>query len=144
MDKSVAENRKARFDYEIVESFESGLVLTGSEIKAVRAGKVNLSGSYGKFLYTEGNPELWLVGTHIGILEGDQTRSRKLLIHKAEINRLLGKTKEKGFTLVPLKLYLTRGHAKLEIGLGRGKKQFDKRESIKKRETDRNLKRRMK
>lgn len=142
--KPIAENRKARFDYEIIESFEAGLVLTGEEIKAIRAGKVNLAGSYGRILWSGGSPEVWLVGAHVGILEGDATRSRKLLLHHQEIERLIGKTREKGLTLVPLRMYFKKGYAKIELGLVRGKKTFDKREKIKERESKRRLDRRLK
>ena len=131
------DNKKARFDYAISETFEAGIVLDGREIKAVREGKMNLAGSFCRFFWLEGKPELWLVGAHISILEGDQTRSRKLLLHRTEIDRLMGKTQEKGLTVIPLKLYFKRGFAKIEIGIAKGKKQYDKRQKIKEHDLDR-------
>lgn len=134
MKNTTIENKKARFDYAISESFEAGLVLDGHEIKAIRAGKMNLAGSFCRIFSHGGKPELWLVGAHISILEGDQTRSRKLLLHRTEIDRLLGKTQEKGLTVVPLKLYFKRGFAKIEVGIAKGKKQYDKRQKIKEKD----------
>jgi len=130
-------NRYARFDYEILESFEAGIVLQGDEIKAIRSGRANLKGSYAKIFYTSGKPEIFLVGAHFHTLTLDPYRTRKLLVHANEIKHLVGKSAEKRLTLVPLKLYLKRGRAKVEIGVGRGKKEFDKRETIKKRDLDR-------
>ena len=123
-------NKKATFDYEIIEAFEAGLVLTGSEIKAIRANKVILNGSYVKIL----GGEVYWVGGNINVLDGDPDRSRKLLLHRTEIERLVGKVQEKGLAMIPLKLYLKKGKAKLEVGLGRGLKKYDKREVAKKKD----------
>lgn len=125
-------NRKARFDYEILESLEAGIVLTGLEIKAIRSGRVTLAGSYGKVL----NGEIFWVGGNI-LVAGEPQRTRKLLLKQVEIRRLIGKAQEQGMTLVPLKLYLTRGKAKLELGVGRGRKAHDKREKLKKADRER-------
>ena len=143
--KVVAENRKARHDYFIHESYEVGLVLTGTEVKSLRAGKANLKDSYARIQ----NGELMLHQMHISPYEQgnrfnhEPLRVRKLLMHRAEINKLLGKTREKGYTLVPLKLYFTRGKAKLELGLATGKHTYDKRQDLAakdaKREVDRAL-----
>ena len=128
-------NKKARFNYEIEESFEVGIVLTGPEIKAVRAGRVNINGAHVRIL----GGEMFLLGSIINALEGEADRTRKLLVKKIEIKRLSGKIDEKGMTLVPIKMYFTRGRLKLEVGLGKGKKKFDKRETIKKREMERQI-----
>lgn len=137
--KKFSENRKARFDYQISETFEAGVVLTGLEVKAIRASKVNLNGSYGRILLTNTKPEIWIVGMHVGILEGDTSRSRKLLIKRAEIDHLIGKLHEKGLTLVPLSIYPKQGFIKIEFGLGKGMKKYDKREKIKEKETKREM-----
>jgi SsrA-binding protein len=126
-------NKKARFNYAIEESFEVGIVLTGPEIKAVRAGRVNISSAHIRIM----SGEMFLLGAIINALDGEADRTRKLLAKKEEISRLTGKTEEKGLTIVPIKMYFTRGRLKLEAGLGRGKKKFDKRETIKKREQER-------
>lgn len=145
-EKIIAVNRKARHDYFIEESCEAGLVLTGSEVKSLRAGKANLKDSYARIE----RGEAWLVNAHISEYNPsaqfghEPTRRRKLLLHAREIDRLTGKTKERGLTLVPLRLYFKNGRAKVELGLGRGKKQYDKRESIKERETRREVDRAMK
>jgi SsrA-binding protein len=136
MDKSIF-NKQARFDYEILESFESGISLQGDEVKAVRSGRVNLKGSYAKIFYTSGKPEIFLVGAHFHTLSLDPYRTRKLLAHASEIKHLVGKSAEKRLTIIPLKMYFKRGRVKVEVGIGRGKKEFDKRESIKKRDLDR-------
>jgi SsrA-binding protein len=128
-------NKKARHDYQIVESLEAGIVLTGEEIKAVRSGRISLVGSYAKVVKGEG---FW-VGGMINVDGGDPQRSRKLLLHKQEINRLIGKGQEQGITLIPLKLYLKRGKAKLELGIGRGLKKFDKRQKLKEEEHNREI-----
>lgn len=125
-------NKKASFDYQFLESLETGLVLTGEEIKAIRANKVNLSGSHVKII---GGEAFW-VGGIINVATGDQQRTRKLLMHKEEIKRISGKSDEKGLTIIPKKIYLKHGKAKLEIALSRGKKLHDKREIIKKRDLD--------
>ncbi len=126
-------NKKARFDYEISDTFEAGIVLTGLEIKSIRVGKMNLTGSHVKII----GGELFWLGGIIQVAEGDQQRSRKLLMHKSEINKLMGKSEERGQSIVPISLYIKRGKAKLNIGLGRGRKKHDKREMIKKRDFER-------
>jgi SsrA-binding protein len=141
--KVIATNRRARFDYDIVDDFEAGLVLTGSEIKSLRAGKANLKDSFGHVR----NGEVWLVGAYIApysfAREGghDPERSRKLLLHRHEIDRITGALAEKGLTLVPMRLYLRDGKAKVQIGLGRGKRTVDKRADIRKREHEREMER---
>lgn len=127
-------NRYARFEYEISEPLETGLVLVGDEIKAIRASRVNLKGSYVKILYEKDKAEAYLVGSHFNTAAVDPYRTRKLLMHRKQIDHLIGKTQQKGLTIVPLSLYITRGKAKLEIALGRGKKLFDKRATIRERE----------
>lgn len=126
-------NKKASFDYQFLESLEAGLVLTGEEIKAIRANKVNLSGSHIKII---GGEAFW-VGGIINVATGDQQRTRKLLMHKEEIERIFGKSQEKRLTIISKKIYLKHGKAKLEIALSRGKKLHDKREEIKKRDIQR-------
>ena len=139
--RDVVVNRKARHDYHIEESIEAGVVLTGSEVKSLRAGKGQLKESYARI----DRGEMWLVNAHISeyaaasYLGHEPTAARKLLLHRREIDRLTGKVKEKGLTLVPLRIYFKDGRAKVEIGLGRGKKLYDKRESIKERETKREM-----
>lgn len=133
-------NRKASFDFQFLESLEAGMVLTGEEIKAVRANKVNLSGSHIKII----GGEIFWVGGIINVVTGDQQRTRKLLMHKEEIERMLSKSEEKGLTIIPTKIYIKRGKAKIEIALSRGKKNYDKREDIKKRDLDRELARKVK
>jgi SsrA-binding protein len=136
--KVIATNRKARHDYFIEDTFEAGLVLTGSEIKSVRAGQVNLKESYALVR----NDEVWLVNAHIAAYKQsgrdnhEPRRERKLLLHRREINRLTGKLQVKGLTLVPLQLYLKNSRAKIEVGLARGKKLYDKRQ-VMREETDR-------
>ena len=136
-------NRKARHDYFIDETVEAGLVLTGSEVKSLRAGKGQLKDSYARVE----RGEVWLVNAHISEygpaaqFGHDPTRKRKLLLHRREIDRLGGKLREKGLTLVPLRIYFKDGRAKVELGLGRGKKLYDKRESIKAREMRREVER---
>lgn len=142
-----AENRKARFDYDILETFETGLVLYGFEVKSVRAGRVNFDDSY----ITVKNNELWLLNAHIFPLQPKNTpsdytenRSRKILAHADEIKRMIGKIREARLTIVPLKLYTIKQHLKLECGLMRSKRKFEKREALKakdaKREIERSLK----
>lgn len=127
--KTIAVNRKARFDYEILETFEAGLVLTGTEIKSLRDGRVNLGQAFAK---PEGG-ELWLHNAHVAEYSHsasnsqDPTRPRKLLLHKNQIRHLSAEVNQKGLTIVPLKLYLKRHLAKVELGLARGRKQYDKR-----------------
>jgi SsrA-binding protein len=136
-------NRKAKFEYTFVENLEAGIVLTGEEIKAIRANKVNLSGSHVKII----GGEAWWVGGVISVLASDQQRTRKLLLHAKEIKRLIGKSEGKNLTIVPTKIYLKHGRAKLEIALSRGKKLRDKRSIIQQRdleiEAGRNLKTRV-
>ena len=145
-DRDIAVNRRARHEFLIEETFEAGIVLLGSEIKALREGKANLKDSYGRI---EGD-EVWLWNAHISPygpasqFGHEPTRSRKLLLHRSEIARLNGKVKERGLTLVPLRLYFKNGRAKVELALARGKKQHDKRESIKEREVQREIDRAMK
>lgn len=141
--KSVATNKKAFFDYKIEDDLEAGLVLTGAEIKAIRAKQVNINGSYVKpFAGPNGRSELWWVGSNFNI-DGDESRSKKLLLHQEEIARLVGKLTGKGYTILPLELYLARGKAKLKIGLGSRKKQHDKRAILKERDIDRAVSRRL-
>jgi SsrA-binding protein len=144
--RDIAVNRRARHDYFIEESLEAGIVLTGSEVKSLRAGKAQLKDSYARIE----RGEAWLVNAHISEYSPaaqfghEPIRRRKLLLHTREIERLIGKTKESGLTLIPLRLYFKHGRAKVEIGLARGKKLYDKRESIKERETRREMDRAMK
>ena len=144
--KTVATNRKAYHDYSIQDSFEAGISLTGTEIKSVRAGRVSLAQAYVK----PENREIWLLNAHIARYEAasylshEPTRPRKLLLHKKEIINLNSKIAEKGFTLVPLRLYIKGRIAKAEIALAKGKRLYNKRESIKERETEREIDRQMK
>ena len=137
--KVVSTNKKARFEFFILETFEAGLVLKGTEIKSVRSGQVSLQEAY---VRTNG-AEIWLIGAHIAPYEHasafqhDPKRDRKLLMHKKEIRKLYDEVRIKGMTLVPIRVYLKGGRAKLEIGLAKGKKQYDKRESIKERDVER-------
>lgn len=141
--KVISTNRKARHDYEILDSYEAGLVLLGSEIKSIRAGHVNLREGY----VQPRDDELWLLNVHISIYDQAGTysheplRPRKLLLHRKEINRIISRVQEKGLTIVPISLYLVRGLAKVEIALARGKKRYDKRESLRRRDADRRIKR---
>lgn len=130
-------NRKAGFDYQISDTFEAGIVLNGLEIKAIRAGKVGLASSYAKVI----NEEVFWLGGNLGISEGDQQRTRKLLLKSDEIKKILGKLTQERMLLIPLKLYIKRGKAKLLVGLARGKKKFDKRDIIKKRDQERDSER---
>lgn len=125
-------NKKARFDYQISESFEAGIQLVGPEIKAIRAGKISMISSHIRIL----GDELFWLGAVIGVGEDNQ-RTRKLLVKREQIDRLIGKVNEKGNSIVPIKLYFKRGRAKLEVGVGRGKKKWDKRETIKLRDFER-------
>lgn len=135
------DNRRARHEYHILESLEAGIALTGTEIKSIRQGGVSLSEAYARLR----DGEIWLLGMHVPpYKEGsfsnvEPNRPRKLLLHKEQIERLGGKAAEKGLTLVPLRLYFTRGKAKIELGLAKGKKIWDKRESIAKRDVEREL-----
>ncbi|MBI2590230.1 SsrA-binding protein SmpB [Candidatus Berkelbacteria bacterium] len=138
----IATNKRAYHDYELLAQYEAGIVLTGNEIKAVRAKKVNLQGSFARVRYTRdvGEPELVVFNLHIGAGE-IPTRTRKLLLHRGEIQKLIGKLQEKRLTLIPVRLYLKRGRAKLELGLGRGRKQYEKRERLKQKHRKRDLER---
>lgn len=132
------DNKKARFEYAFASTYEAGIVLRGDEIKAIRLGKISLQGSYCKIIYSKsGSPELWLINAHISSAIFDPTRTRKLLMHRHEIDKLVGATTQKGLTIVPVKLYFKKGKAKLEIALARGRKVHDKRELIKKRDLQR-------
>lgn len=137
--KTLAVNRKARFNYEIVDRIEAGLVLLGTEIKAMREGRADLSDAYAR----PDNGELWLANAHIGhysagsVHNHEPKRARKLLLHKDQIDRLTGAVAERGLTLVPLRLYLKGGRAKVELGVARGRKRFDKRRAIVERDRER-------
>ncbi len=143
-ERTLAVNRRARHDYTIEETLEAGLVLTGTEIKSLRAGKASLAEAYARIEKGEG----WLIGAHIAEWPGasrgnhEPRRPRKLLLHGSQIAQLAGQTQAKGFTLVPLRIYVTeRGHAKIELGLGRGKKLYDRRREIAARDARRALER---
>lgn len=142
-DKTVAVNRRARHEYAVDETLEAGLVLSGTEIKSIRAGRVNLAEAYARIEHGEA----WLIGAHIAPYEQgnrnnhEPTRTRKLLMHRDQIAELVGRTQAKGYTLVPLKLYIRNGMAKLELGVARGKKAYDKRRTIAERDMRRELER---
>lgn len=134
-------NKKAIFNYSFTYTIETGIALKGDEVKAIRAGKVSLQGSYGKILYNKkSNPELWLVGAHINSNIEDPIKTRKLLVHKHEIAKLVSATNQKGLTIVPVKIFFQRGRVKLEMALAKGRKTHDKRELIKQRDLQRELK----
>ena len=140
--KPLAQNKKASHDYFIEETYECGMVLTGTEIKSLRRGKANISDSFA----TIRNGEAFIHNMHISPFEegnrnnpADPTRARKLLLHRSQISKLLGQSKQEGYTLVPLKIYVRNGYAKLLLGLGKGKKQYDKRDSAAKRDADRDI-----
>jgi len=144
---SLAENKKAYFDYEILEKLEAGLVLTGHEAKSAKAGQINLKGAFVTFH----NGDALLTNAHISLykpagamIDYDPTKSRRLLLKKREIDYLREKSQEKGLTIVPLKIYTKHRFIKVEIGVARGKKQYDKRETLKKREVEREIKRTLK
>jgi SsrA-binding protein len=138
-ERLIADNRKAGFDYHLLETFEAGLALTGTEVKAIREGRVNLRDSYCRLE----RAEAFLLGAHIGQYSHDgyaghdPTRPRKLLLRREELNKLLGRTTERGLTIVPVRMYFKNGRVKLAIALAKGKKTFDKRETIRRREVDR-------
>ena len=142
---AVATNPKARHDYEILETMEAGMVLTGSEVKSLRGGSASMRESFA--IIRDGEP--LLIGMHIGpyaqagYAGHEPTRTRKLLLHKGEIQRLVGKTKERGLTLVPLKVYFSHGLAKMELGLAKGKKTYDRRESLKEKDAQMQIDRAM-
>lgn len=143
---NICENRQAKFNYQLMDFFEAGLVLRGSEVKSLRAGNAQLRDSYA--VVKDG--EVFLINAHIGGYEKasyndhDPLRSRKLLLHKSEIEKLIGKVQEKGLTLIPVKMYFKNGKAKVELALAKSKKIVDKRETIKKREDERSMQRIMK
>jgi SsrA-binding protein len=142
-DDTIALNRRARHEFTIEETFEAGIVLTGTEIKSIRARKVSLADAYARIEHGEA----WLIGLHIAPWETgnrynhEPKRTRKLLLHREQIDELLGKTKSKGLTIVPLRLYLSRGRAKLELGLARGKAHHDRRREIADRDAQRDIQR---
>ena len=137
--KSIAENRKAFHDYHILETFEAGVALVGTEVKSIRGGNVNLRDSYARVE----SGEIWVYNIHVspyshrGYSDHEPTRRRKLLLHRQEIRKLIGKTVEKGMTLVPVRMYLKNGRIKIAVSLAKGKKEYDKRETLKRREVDR-------
>lgn len=137
--KNIAENRKAFHDYHILETFEAGIVLQGTEVKAIREGSVNLRDSFARVE----SGEVWVHNVHIspyshrGYADHQPTRPRKLLLHRHEIRKLIGRTVERGMTLVPTRMYFRNGHVKVSLGLAKGKQTHDKRETIKRREADR-------
>lgn len=139
--KVVATNRQARFNYEILDTFEAGIALRGSEVKSLRAGHVQLKDSYADIR----NGEVWLVNAHISPYSfaenggHDPERQRKLLLHRREIDRLFGRIREEGLTLVPILIYFTEGKAKVELGLGKGKRRHDKRQTIVERQQEREM-----
>lgn len=145
-EKNIAVNRKARHEYKVLQTFETGIVLVGTEVKALREGKANLVDSYALIQ----NNEVWLLSLHISeykqgnINNHVPTRDRKLLMNRSEIRKLIGKTKEKGLTLVPLRLYFKSGRVKVELALAKGKKVYDKREDIAKRDFQRDQERKIK
>ena len=137
--RTIAENRKARHDYHIIESWEAGVSLLGTEVKSIREGRVNLRDSYARV----DNGEIWMLNVHIspyshrGSAEHQELRQRKLLLHRDEIRKMVGKVAEKGLTLVPLELYFKKGRVKVLLGLAKGKQAHDKRETLRRREVDR-------
>ncbi|NET60114.1 MAG: SsrA-binding protein SmpB [Symploca sp. SIO2E6] len=145
--KVISDNRQARFRYEILETYEAGIELKGTEVKSIREGKLNLRDGYALIR----NSEAWLLNVHISpylkssdYFNHDPRRTRRLLLHKKEIRKLIGKVEQQGLTLVPLKMYLKRGIVKVVIGLARGKKLHDKRETLKRRQDQRDMERAMK
>jgi len=139
--KLITENRRARYDYDLLDRFEAGIVLTGTEVKSLREGRASLQQAYADVR----DMEVWLVGAHIdeyakgNVNNHDPDRDRKLLMHRKEIESLIGKVRERGFTLVPTRLYFKDGRAKVELALGKGKERFDKRRDIAKRDADRQI-----
>src|SRR5690242_18359972 len=142
-EKDVAVNRRAYHDFFIDEKYEAGMLLTGTEVKSVRNGRTNLRDGFVRI----DNGEAWLENVHISpytegnLMNHEPLRPRKLLLHRKEISSLIGKVKQKGYTLIPLRVYITRNHAKVEVGLARGKRQYDKRASIAEREAKREIER---
>ncbi|OUL21909.1 SsrA-binding protein SmpB [Nostoc sp. 106C] len=145
--KVISDNRQARYLYEILETYEAGIQLTGTEVKSIRAGKVNLQDGYALIR----NGEAWLINVHISpytasgqYFNHEPRRTRKLLLHRQEIRKLIGKVEQQGLTLVPLKMYFKRGRVKVSIALGKGKKLHDKRDDLKKRQDQRDMQRAIK
>ncbi len=147
-EKIIATNRKARHDYHILDTYEAGLVLFGSEIKSIRSGQISIKEAYIRI--DETRLEAWLVNAHIAPYDPasrqnhEPTRNRKLLLHKKEIAKMWDAVRQKGVTIIPLRVYLQMGRAKIEIALARGKRQYDKREAIARRDAEREIKRQMK
>ena len=145
-EKIFAQNRKAKHDFHIEEVYEAGIALQGTEVKSIREGRVNLKDSFAKVE----NGELFLYNMHISpydqgnIFNHDPLRTRKLLMHKMEIKRLIGLTKEKGYTLIPLRLYIRNGKIKVELGLAKGKRHYDKRRALKEKTVDREIEKALK
>ena len=145
-EKLIADNRRARHDYHLLDRFEAGLQLTGTEVKSLRDGRVTLGQAYADLR----DGEVWLIGAHIdeyaqgNVANHEPDRDRKLLLHKKEIDSMIGKVRERGFTLVPTRLYFKDGRAKVELALGRGKETRDKRRDIAKRDADRQIERALK
>jgi len=145
-EKLITQNRKARHDYHILETLEAGIVLQGTEVKSLRAGKANLKDSYASVK----DGEVFLFNVHISpyshgnLNNHDPVRTRKLLLHKKEIKKLIGRVQEKGLTMVPLKLYFKNGVAKVELAIAKGKRQYDKRADIAKRDAEREMQRHLK
>jgi len=148
---TLAYNKRAKFDYEILDTFEAGLKLSGQEVKSVRTGHINLKGAYVTIKMSDSKPEAYLINAHIPaykmagpLPEYTPERARKLLLHRKEIDRLMGKLKQRGLTLVPIKVYTKHNKIKLEFGVGRGKRKIDKREYIKKRDIEKQIRAKMK
>ena len=141
--KIIVQNKKARHDFEILATYEAGMVLTGTEIKSIRAGRIQLKDGYGKIK----NGEIFLHDIYIapytqaGPFNHDPTQPRKLLLHKKEIQKLYGKTQEKGLTIIPLRVYLKSGKAKIELGVGRGKRKYEKREELRRQDAKKEIQR---
>jgi SsrA-binding protein len=146
--KIISDNKKALFDYEILERFEAGIFLIGQEVKSIKLGRINLKGSYVILKQSEKSSEVFLIGCSVPPYQPknspqdyDPQRSRKLLLRKEEIKYLIGKSSQKGLTIIPLKVYTKKGKIKVEIGIAKGRKKYDKKELIKKRETDKEIRR---
>jgi SsrA-binding protein len=144
--RAIADNRKASHDYHVLETFEAGIALLGTEVKAIREGRVNLRDSYARL----DKGEAWLLNVHIspyshtGYAHHEERRQRKLLLHRSELRKLTGRVAEKGLTLVPLRMYFKKGRVKVMVGLAKGKHMYDKRETIRRREVDRETRAAMK
>jgi SsrA-binding protein len=145
MDRIISVNKKASFEYEILEEFEAGIVLKGSEVKAIKESKIAIAGSYVKFL----KGEIFIIGMKVSSYKFsrekvEEDRTRKLLLHSYEVNKLIGSVERKGFSLIPLSIYIKKGYVKLNIALAKGKKLHDKRESLAKKDQKRDLERELK